>query len=674
MKNLFSKVKKFFTNLTSNKNQTVNNDGTIVIKKPNDDISLTIKRADSDNKFFKWFTLVMAVIAIGMTLTMLIFLIVEASQLGTQGGVFHLFGLEWDITSPTGQRIFGALSSLVGSFATVGGALVIGVPLGIATAVIISRYTSGKRKTILNQLIALFAGIPSVVWGFFGITVLVPMFKSNLEGTGQGEGLLVSILVLALMIIPTIVNISVNTLDSASGDYVQASTALGNTKHQTTFRIILPSCKRGIIVACILGLGRALGEGIALSMICGNANALPTGLFSSFNTMTTLIFSSFQDADIVVRQALFCIGLVLFVFTVVINLIVNMVGKEKSGRKSKNKLVVFIKEKVFKMKPKEKEAKYKTVDLSKQSEKNVDFSMKKNSKTGTNILFGTSFAFAIITFAIFLIVIGYILVNGLPLLFSNITTVFTPINPLIGGISLMSEIGVTFLIILITLLVCVPVGIFVAIYLNQYANEDSLIIKGVRFAIQVLAGAPGIIIGLLGYTLFVSTGMFGRGYTVLAGILTLSIMCLPTVVNTVENAFIAVPKDYLDAATAMGVGKVRIITRILIPQSLTGIFSAIILTVGKVIAESAALIFTSGTMVSNPNLYGSGATLAVSMYMYALDGIHLNDVFVAGVIIVLIIIIINLIMYFIQKKAQEIGIKKVKHSKKKMSFKKKEVK
>ena len=296
--------------------------------------------------------------------------------------------MQWDILEESGERIFGALTSIVGSLATVVGALVIGIPFGVLTAVIISRYTGGWFKAVLNQLIALFAGIPSVVWGFFGLTVLVPLFQNN--PSGQGEGLLVSILVLAFMTIPTIVNVSVNSLDAINPDFVQASKAMGNTRNQTVFRMVLPSAKRGIVVACILGVGKALGEGIALSMICGNANVLPDGLFSSFNTMTTLIFSSFASSDLAARAALFCVGVVLFVFTIVINLLVNIAGKEKSANSS-NKFVQWIRAKIFGQKV-SSGPRYRTMDLSKKSEKAVDFTYRKNARVCTDIWFGASVA------------------------------------------------------------------------------------------------------------------------------------------------------------------------------------------------------------------------------------------------------------------------------------------
>ena len=647
MKNVLEKIKAFFVRLFKRPALATSTGEVTEEVPPAEEI---IERADSDNGFFRWFTFVMAVIAVGVTIAMGVFLIVEACGLGAQGGVFDLFGMQWDILEESGERVFGALTSIVGSLATVVGALVIGIPFGVLTSVIISRYTGGWFKAVLNQLIALFAGIPSVVWGFFGLTVLVPLFQNN--PSGQGEGLLVSILVLAFMTIPTIVNVSVNSLDAVNPDFVQASKAMGNTRNQTVFRMVLPSAKRGIVVACILGVGKALGEGIALSMICGNANVLPGGLFSSFNTMTTLIFSSFTSSDLAARAALFCVGVVLFVFTIVINLLVNIAGKEKSAN-SKSKLVLWIRAKIFGQKV-SSGPRYRTMDLSKKSEKAVDFTYRKNARICTDIWFWASVVITAVTFVAFLFVIGYILVNGCPLLFENFSTVFAPYNPLHGGISLLSQIETTLVMIGLTLIICVPLGILAAVWLSQYANEDSWVIKIIRFCIQVLAGAPGIIIGLLGYTLFVQTQMFGRGYTLLAGVLTMSIMCLPTVVNTVENSLRAVPKEYLDASTAMGVGKVRTIFRILLPQSLTGIFSAIILCIGKVVAESAALIFTSGTMQASPSLYGSGATLAVSMYMFARDGSNQDSAFVAGVIIVLVVIIVNLIMYFLERWSERV--------------------
>ncbi|MDR2202297.1 MAG: phosphate ABC transporter permease subunit PstC [Clostridiales bacterium] len=635
MRNFIQKVKEFF--------------GRVFCKraKPAPSVEDVIATAKSDGAFFGWFTFAAVLITVAVTLATGIFLIAEAAKLGKADGVFKIFGKSWDIKNEAGVRVFGIFSSLAGSALTVFGALIIGIPLGVLTAVIISRYARGGVKTVLNQANALFAGIPSVVWGFFGIVVLLPVFKNNFEGTGQGEGLLVSILILAFMIIPTIVNITVDSLDAVSGDYSQVSTAMGNTGSQTVFRIVVPAAKRGIIVASILGIGKALGEGIALSMICGNTMVMPKGLFSSFNTMTTLIFSSFASSDSVARQALFAVGVVLFAFIVVINLLVNAAAKERRAGAGQSGIVRFIREKILRLS--RAQVKNRTVNMTKKCAERVDFSGRRNSRIWTDIWFCASLAVTVAVFALFVSVIGYILVNGLPLLFGNFGSVFSEYNPLKGGISLLSQIGVTVVMIGLTLVICVPLGILAAVYLCEYADEENPVVKLARFSIQVLSGAPGIIIGLLGYMLFVQSQIFGRGYTLLAGILTMSIMCLPTVEKTVENALKAVPREYIDASSAMGAGKVRTIFRILLPQSLAGIFSAVILCVGKVVAESAALIFTSGTMRSSPSLYGSGATLAVSMYMFARDGRYLSDAYVAGVIIVLVVIAINLIMYFLRR-------------------------
>lgn len=622
--------------------------------KDNKQIELYIRRYKSDNVFFKYFTFITAVISICLTLAMIIYLIVEASKLGSLNGSFNLFSDQWNIvsqeTTSDGHIItktaFGGLTSLVGSIYTVLGAMIIGIPLGILTSVIIAKYTFGIIKIILNQLIALFAGIPSVVWGFFGVAVLVPLFTNNPSHTGQGEGLLVSILVLALMIIPTIVNISVNSLDNVDKDFIQASYALGNTKNQTVYRIVLPSARRGIIVGCILGVGKALGEGIALSMICGNLNVLPTSLFSSFNTMTTLIFSNFGNAQPVERQALFLVGVILFVFIIIINLLINILSKDPSKHSNNilfKKIIGLFRNNT------QTQTVYKTKDLSKKVSYEIDFSKKKNFTIGCNILFVVSLLFSLFTFVCFLYVIFYILINGLPIMNAHITQIFNKDNLMVNNyIGLGSQITTTLIMVGLTLVICVPIGILTAIYLAEYASKDSQVIKFIRFCIQVLAGAPGILIGLLGYSLFISSRMFGNSYSIIAGILTLSIMCLPTVINTTENSLRSVPQEYIDASTALGMTKSKTIISIILPQSLSGIFSAIILTIGKVVAESAALIFTSGTQNLFTNLYSSGASLAVSMYMFVRDGTNMDSAFVCGVLIIIIVILINLIMLVLQ--------------------------
>lgn len=236
-----------------------------------------------------------------------------------------LFGVIWQPTAQDPQ--FGILpmilSSIVGTF----GAILLGVPIGLLTAVFMSQVAPKGLVSIVRPAVELLAGIPSVVYGLIGMMVIVPAIGKIFD-LASGATMLSAIIVLAIMILPTIISVSETALDSVREELREASLALGATPIQTIFKVIIPAARSGIVTGIILGVGRAIGETMAIIMVCGNVANMPN-LFKSVRFLTTGIASEMSYAGGLHREVLFSIGLVLFIFIMVINIVINRMFKKQ---------------------------------------------------------------------------------------------------------------------------------------------------------------------------------------------------------------------------------------------------------------------------------------------------------------------------------------------------------
>ena len=214
---------------------------------------------------------------------------------------------------------------------------------------------------------------------------------------------------------------------------------------------------------------------------------------------------------------------------------------------------------------------------------------------------------------------------------------------------MMPAIINTVLMVLLVLLIAVPVGIGAAIYLVEYAKRGSKLVKLVRITAETLSGIPSIVYGLFGYLLFATT--FRWGYTFLGGALTLAIMILPLILRTTEEALKAVPDSFREGSFGLGAGSLRTIFRIILPSAVPGIVSGVILGIGRVVGETAALIYTAGTVAQVPkNVLGSGRTLAIHMYMLSSEGLYMNQAYATAVILLVLVVAINTLSGVVAKK------------------------
>ena len=285
-----------------------------------------MKRKKTIETGFRLLFLICGLIAVAFVLLISIYLIIAGIPAIREVGLINfLFGDTWN----AGTTEFAILPFILTSVYGTAGAVLIGVPIGILTALYLSKAAPPRVAKLVNTAVELLAGIPSVIYGLVGMIVVVPAVQS-VFGLSSGACLLTAILVLAVMILPYIINISKTALDAVPPEYEEASLALGALRTETYFKVSLPAAKRGIATAVVQGVGRAMGEAMAIIMVAGNVANMP-GLFSSVRFLTTAVVSemSYASYGTLHRNALFSISLVLFLFIMMVNTLLHMISHNK---------------------------------------------------------------------------------------------------------------------------------------------------------------------------------------------------------------------------------------------------------------------------------------------------------------------------------------------------------
>ena len=266
--------------------------------------------------------LILGLITVGCVLLITVYLIISGIPAIKEIGLFNfLFGKEW--ASTAAEPKYGILPFILTSVYGTAGAILIGVPIGFFTAVYLSKVANKKVRAVIEAAVNLLAGIPSVVYGLVGMLVLVPAIR-EIFNVPDGANLLAAIIVLAIMILPNIIKVSITALDAVPKEYEDASLALGATPTETFFKVSVPAAKSGIAAAVVLGVGRAIGEAMAVMMVAGNVANMPS-LFESVRFLTTAVASemAYSSPGSLQRNALFSIALVLFLFIMLINATLN---------------------------------------------------------------------------------------------------------------------------------------------------------------------------------------------------------------------------------------------------------------------------------------------------------------------------------------------------------------
>lgn len=644
-----------------------------------------MKTANFKEKAGKTVFTIAAMICVIAVIAIFGFMLVKSLPAFRKIGFFNfVFGDNWspdrldkyDDASLSGT--YGVFKMITGTLAATVGALVIGGTLGYFTAVFIAFYCPERLKKIFSSTVNLLAGIPSVVYGFFGIMFLLPLLANF--APNNGSGLLATSLILGIMIMPTVVSLSKTSLEAVPRAYYEGALALGSTHSQAVFGTVTKAAKSGVTASLVLGIGRALGETMAVVMVAGNSVAYPDSLFNSFRVLTANIVMEMGYAGEVQQGALVATGVILLVFVLIVNLIFGAISK-KTIKSAVNKTGLF--SRIFK-KDDEKSGVKNSVASGvaskitsgvatdeKGGEKGDEKNNATNGVTKRNIFFekigdffsslkykmktasvgaGVSVGAGIFAGITLLLIIGFVLVKGAPTLFSNPHLLFGKYEFNSEKITILPSIVTTLMTVALSLLVAVPIGICTAIFLNEYAKKNNVFIKIIRGAIDLLNGVPSIVYGLFGMITFVAL-IKGRS-TIMAGSLTVGIMLLPTIVRSTEESLKSVQDSLREGSFALGAGKMRTIFKIVLPSALPGILSAIILSMGRVISESAPFIYTMGSVISAMpgGYFDSNATLAVALYRLSGEGWYVDEAYATAVVLIVLVLALNFLAELIAGK------------------------
>lgn len=570
-----------------------------------------------------------AVICIIAVAAIFAFLIIKSVPAFGKLGIFEfMFGDRWspdrlDTYDSPLSGTYGIFTMIVGTMSATVGALFIGGILGYFTAVFLAFYCPEKPKRFLTAVINLLSGIPSVVYGFFGIVFFLPLL-SNIA-PNNGSGLLATSLILGIMILPTIVSLSRTSLEAVPRAYYEGSMALGATHSETVFRIMSPAAKSGITASLILGVGRALGETMAVVMVAGNAPTYPNGIFSSFRVLTANIVMEMGYAGEVQEGALVATGVVLLLFVLLVNVVFGVLSKkvvEKSVKKQNERRI------------------RRLSVLLNRVKYNISGFMCKIKAIA--ICKGMALFAGISSAVVLVLVIGFIFAKGMPYLINDPSIIYGEYEFASENITILPAIVTTLYAVVISLLIAVPIGIMTAIFLNEYAKRGNVLVRVIRSAIDILAGVPSIVYGLFGMVAFLP--ILGGSASILSGSLTVSIMLLPTVIRSTEESLRSVADSMREGSLALGAGKLRTIFKIVLPSALPGILSAVILSMGRVVSESAPFLYTMGSVITAvpKGVTDSGASLAVALYQLSGEGWYMGEAYATAVVLIVLVLALNL--------------------------------
>jgi phosphate transport system permease protein len=517
-----------------------------------------------------------------------------------------LFGQTWNPAGLVPE--YGIFPLIVDTLLVTFLSMAIAVPLGIASAIYISELAHKKVKAIVKPAIELLAGIPSVVFGFFGLVVLVNWMRVSFD-LPSGECWLAGSVLLGIMALPTIVSVSEDAISSVPGDYREASLATGATRWQTISRVVVPGAFSGITAAIILGMGRAIGETMAVLMVTGNAAIIPDPLWnvlSPVRTLTGTIGIEMGEASVgsLHYNALFGIAVILLVITLGVNLlaykIIGRIRATQTGVGKGRRLV-----------SNETARKIKKILLTGAIGAVFIFLLlaagilitlicvavvtlwyfgkeKLSPRITEKAAFSLLWAAIIAVLVILGVILADIIINGLPAMSWEFLT-GPPGNLGRSGGIFPAVVGTLYLVAG-AILIALPIGIGASIYLNEYTREGHITLI-IRTGVDLLNGTPSIVFGLFGFAFLVLYLKFG--VSLLAGQVTLALMILPTIIRTTEEALKNVPVSVREGSFALGATKWQTVRNVVLPPAIPGIITGTILSIGRAAGETAPILFTA---------------------------------------------------------------------------------
>ena len=583
----------------------------MIVKTPDEHSALAISAGHARYSLIKeksiktvfFFTAFFAVIVVSF---ILLFLLRDGLAIFTLAGpLTFLLGPDWAPTAV--EPLYGIFPLIVGTLLVTLGAMVFAVPLSIGCAIYIAELASPRAKNILKPAIELLAGIPSVVYGFFGLIILTDFIRITFD-LPTGETWLAASVLLGIMALPTIVSVSEDAISSVPHEFKEGSLAVGATHWQTISRVLVPAALSGIAAAIILGIGRAVGETMAVMMVAGNAAIIPDPIWNILSPLRTLTGTlGIEMGEVPVGSghysALFGVAVVLLVITLTINLsavaILRHLKKDrKAGRAKKPSLSSVTREKMIFITEMLIFALVLVLLSSLSSWIGplilltgiLWFSIRPfvSEKLVQKIAFSFITLATLAVLAILVIILQDIIINGLPALSWDFLT-SPPLDSGRAGGIFPAIIGTLYLVVG-AIAVALPLGVGAAIYLVEYTREGR-VTQLIRTGIDLLNGTPSIVFGLFGFAFIV---LYMRiGVSMLAGQITLALMVLPTVIRTTEEALKNIPQSLREGSLALGATRWQTISRVVLPPAVPGIVTGAILSIGRAAGETAPIMFTA---------------------------------------------------------------------------------
>lgn len=562
-------------------------------------------------KFITSIFFLTAFFAVVVVSFILLFLLRDGYPAFASVGVINfLLGNTWAPTAP--EPMYGIFPLIMGTILVTLGAMIFAVPLSLGCAIYISELASPRVKKILKPATELLAGIPSVVYGFFGLIVLTNVIRTVFN-IPTGQTWLAGSILLGIMALPTIISVSEDAISSVPREYHEGSLAVGATRWQTIKEVVIPAALSGIAAAIILGVGRAIGETMAVMMVTGNAAILPEpfwNVLSPVRTLTGTLGIEMGEVSIgsAHYNALFGVAVVLLIIALIVNFSAKAILSYLShGRKTRYTNIYRI-ESPFVVTLKEQVGQWWRIAVSALlvvlllayglfwaalpvaciAALWLYSRTRLSRKQVETIAFAGVTAAALIVLAILVIILGDIIINGLPALSLDFLTQ-SPTNLGRGGGIFPAIVGTLYLVTG-AILIALPIGVGTAVFLVEYSKE-SRITKLIRTGVDLLNGTPSIVFGLFGFAFIVL--YLNAGVSLLAGMITLALMVLPTLIRTTEESLMNIPQSLREASLALGATRWQTIKNVVIPPAVPGIVTGAILSIGRAAGETAPIMFTA---------------------------------------------------------------------------------
>ncbi|MCL2890717.1 MAG: phosphate ABC transporter permease PstA [Methanomassiliicoccaceae archaeon] len=591
----------------------------------------------------------LAVASVTVLIIFFIILFILANGVGAIGEIGFIEFITGTVWRPHADQ-YGAVPLVTGTVMVTFGAIMFALPLGLGAAVFISEVAPKRLKNFLKPACEIFAGIPSVVYGFFGLIVLVPLLRNIFpDHLLFGTSWLAGSIILGIMALPTIISVSEDAMRAVPRSYREASMAMGATRWETTRKVVVPAAISGIAAATILGIGRAVGETMAVMMVTGNNPIIPEPLWNIFEMLRTITATLALEMPDVVSgsthySALFLLALVLMLMVLAINFTAKLVikrSRRKFGESANTKPSIFTKipghETISGHMRKIVRSLtliavfafvYMMASLFTDTFTSVlaafialaavvaagPVAKVLSSNVKEKIAHSSLVLVAVVVVAILFVIIYDIVSKGLPALSFGFLFGYPEDGGLGGGI--FPAIVGTIQLVIGTMMIAFPLGIVSGVYLAEYA-KNTRSTRIIREAIDILNGTPSVVFGLFGMAALVI--YLGVGYALIAGCITLAFMVLPVIIRTTEEAILAVPLELREASLAMGASKWETTMKVVIPAAFGGVVTGLILSLGRAAGETAPIMFTAAVVFrSSISLSLLDPVMALPYHLYFL--------------------------------------------------------